>query len=157
MIFSKRPFKRIATISIFAAILSGCVTGAQEAQELPLIKHNYSTKKTLAYNHFGFNFDSVPRGIYNILDEKPTEFTINIYIADNQSCKFVYTKNDKGDTEQVTKTESVKGYLSGENVLLKLDCKGKESNIDYKVIAYANGVEYDRIGNLSYLVESGEI
>lgn len=157
MILSKIPFKKVFIISTVAAVLSSCATGLQKAQELPLVKHSYSTKDTTAYNRFGFDYNSTPSGIYNILDKKPTEFTMNIYIGDNQGCKFIYTKNDKGDTEQVTKTESVKGYLSGKNVLLELDCKGKDSNIDYKVLAYANGVEYDKVGNLSYLVESGEL
>nr|WP_274933062.1 hypothetical protein [Francisella tularensis] len=39
--------------------------------------------------------------------------------------------------------------------MLKLEFKVKDYNIDYKVIAYANDIEYDRVGNLSYLVESG--
>jgi len=145
-------------LSVFiVAMLSGCATGPQKAQELTLIKHDYSTKKTLAYNYFGFYSDNIPRGIYNIMDKKPTEFSMNIYVGDNQGCKFIYTKNEKGDTGEVSKTESINGYLSGGNILLKLNCKGKNSNIDYKVLAYAKGIEYDRVGNLSYLVESGKI
>ncbi|MDE5037747.1 hypothetical protein NAI57_10465, partial [Francisella tularensis subsp. holarctica] len=54
-----------------------------------------------------------------------------------------------------TQTGTFTAYFSVRNELIKLECKGKDSNIDYKVIAYANAFEYDRVGNLSYLVESG--
>ncbi|AIT09864.1 hypothetical protein LO80_07700 [Candidatus Francisella endociliophora] len=157
MSFLKAFSKNTIFITVIAITISSCATGPQKAQELPLLEHKYSTKKTLAYSRFGFDFASTPSGMFNVLDKKPTEFDINIYIGDNQGCKFIYTKDPKGDTEEVTKTESIKGYLSGSNVLLELDCQGKDSNIDYKIVSYANGIEYDKIGNLSYLVESGEL
>lgn len=142
-------------IGMAGLILSSCVT--QQAQELPLVGHNYSKSKIMAYNRFGFNDENVPRGILSVISKDPTNFDINVYIADNQGCEFVYTKDEKGTQGKITETGSVKGYLTDKNVLLELNCTGKDSNIDYKIIVYANGDEYDRVGNLSYLAASGEI
>ena len=43
------------------------------------------------------------------------------------------------------------------DTLLKVICAGEESNIDYKIIAKANDIEYTHIGNLSYFAESSKI
>lgn len=80
---------------------------------------------------------------------------VNVYIGDNYGCKFTYTMDKEGKKEEIAKTSSFVSYLSGSNELLKLECKGEDSNIDYKIIVYANNVEYDKVGNLSYLAASG--
>lgn len=149
-------------IVIFAllsvSLLSSCAKDDGKAKELPLLKHNYSKSKHTASQVFGFDYATTPKGIYNVVNKEPTKFTVNVYIADNEGCKFTYTKDKDGDHEEdFTKTQSFTAYLSGRNELLKLQCKGEQSNIDYKIVAYANGAEYDNIGNLSYLVESGSI
>ncbi|MBK2356173.1 hypothetical protein IBE09_00815 [Francisella hispaniensis] len=152
----KIVFSKKIIIAIFMTLLvASCATDKYQARELPLLKHGYSKKKLTAYNTFGFRYDSTPSGIFNIIDKKPTEFLVNMYIGDNQGCKFIYTVDTKGKQGEITKTGSFTAYLSGRNELLKLECQGKNSNIDYKVITYANAIEYDRVGNLSYLVESG--
>lgn len=123
-----------------------------------MIKHKYSKSKHTAYRIFGFDYATTPSGIYNVVNKEPTKFTVNVYIADNEGCKFTYTKDDKGaHQDQFDSTQSFTAYLSGRNELLTLECTGKQSNIDYKIIAYANGIEYDSIGNFSYLVESGAL
>ncbi|AXH30727.1 hypothetical protein CGC45_07470 [Francisella opportunistica] len=136
-------------------LVTSCSTDSYQAEELPLLKHGYSKKKLTAYNIFGFRFDNTPQGIFNIIDKKPTEFLVNVYVGDNQDCKFIYTADIKGKQGEITQTGSFVAYLSGRNELLKLECKGKGSNIDYKIITYANAIEYDSLGSLSYLVESG--
>lgn len=132
------------------SLVISCTTDSYQARELPLLKHGYSKKKLTAYNIFGFRYDTKKRGIFNVIDEKPTEFLVNIYIGDNQGCKFIYTADTKGKQGEITQTSSFTSYLSGRNELLKLECKGKDSNIDYKVTTYANAIEYDRVGSLSY-------
>ncbi|BCD91673.1 hypothetical protein fh0823_18120 [Francisella halioticida] len=123
-----------------------------------MIKHNYSKSKHTAYQIFGFDYATTPKDIYNVVNKVPTKFTVNVYIADNENCEFTYTKDESGDHQgQFRSSQSFTAYLSGKNELLRLECEGKQSNIDYKIVAYANGVEYDNIGNLSYLVESGVI
>ncbi|MFV9958672.1 MAG: hypothetical protein AB8V31_05790 [Francisella endosymbiont of Hyalomma scupense] len=119
-----------------ALLVTSCTTDSYQARELPLLKHGYSKKKLTAYNIFGFRYDNTPRGIFNVIDEKPTEFLINIYIGDNQDCKFIYTADTKSKQDEITQTGSFTAYLSSRNELLKLECKGKDSNIDYKVIRY---------------------
>ncbi|WP_425536917.1 FTL_1709 family lipoprotein [Francisella-like endosymbiont] len=153
---TKVVFSKKIIIAMFMALLvTSCTTDSYQARELPLLKHGYSKKKLTAYNIFGFRYDNAPRGIFNVIDEKPTEFLVNIYIGDNQDCKFIYTADTKGKQDEITQTGSFTAYLSSRNELLKLECKGKDSNIDYKVITYVNAIEYDRVGSLSYLVESG--
>lgn len=143
---------------IVGLLLSSCAKDDGKARKLPLLEHDFSKSKHTAYQIFGFDYATTPKGIYNVVDKEPTKFTVNVYIADNQGCQFTYTKDRDGDhQEQFDKSQSFTSYLSGRNELLRLDCKGEQSNIDYKIIAYANGVEYDRIGNLSYLVEAGRI
>ncbi|MED7787689.1 hypothetical protein [Francisella sp. 19X1-34] len=157
-----KPYKQKRTIFylgflvlLISSLLSSCASD-KKARELPIIKHNFSKSKYTAYQVFGFDYATTPDGIYNVVNKVPTKFTVNVYIADNEGCKFTYTKDDKGaHQDYFTSTQSFTAYLSGRNELLKLECTGKQSNIDYKIVAYANGVEYDNIGNLSYLVESG--
>ncbi len=154
-IFSKN-FLIVSVLSVFFVLLTSCATDdGYQGQPLPVIKHGYSKKKQMAYNIYGFKFENTPRGIYNILDKKPTQFLVNVYIGDNYGCKFIYTMNKDGKKEEISKTSSFESYLSGSNELLKLECKGEDSNIDYKIVVYANNTEYDKIGNLSYLVASG--
>ncbi|WP_150466804.1 hypothetical protein [Francisella sp. SYW-9] len=144
-------------VLLITSLLSSCAND-KKAKELPIIKHSFSKSKHTAYQVFGFDYATTPNGIYNVVNKEPTKFIVNVYIADNEGCKFTYTKDRKGAHQgQFDSTQSFTAYLSGRNELLKLECTGKQSNIDYKIIAYANGVEYDNIGNLSYLVESGAL
>nr|AAV29876.1 NT02FT0488 [synthetic construct] len=147
--------RKVIIVMLMTLLVTSCTTDKYQARELPLLKHGYSKKNLTAYNIFGFCCDNTPSGIFNIIDKKPTEFLVNIYVGDNQGCKFIYAADTKGKQGEITQTGSFTAYLSGRNELLKLECKGKDSNIDYKVIAYANAIEYDRVGNLSYLVEPG--
>lgn len=149
--------KKILTILAGGLVLSSCATGPQMARELPVTKHSYSKSKHEAYKKFGFDYDSTPKGIFNTVNKKPTEFDVHVYIGENQDCKFIYTSTMDEGTESFADTKAFKAYLNGHNTLLELRCKGNDSNIDYKVEAYANGIEYDNIGNLSYLVEAGEL
>ncbi|AJI57751.1 hypothetical protein LA02_147 [Francisella philomiragia] len=155
-IFFSRKFLVVLLLSV-SFLLSGCSTTGDgyQGQVLPIIKHGHSKKKQTAYNIYGFKFENTPSGIYNILDKKPTEFLVNVYVGDNYGCKFTYTMDKEGKKEEITKTSSFVSYLSGSNELLKLECKGEDSNIDYKIVVYANNVEYDKVGNLSYLAASG--
>lgn len=145
-------------VLLIVIFLSGCAKDDGKAKELPLLKHSYSKPQHTAYQIFGFDYATTPKGVYNVVNKVPTKFTVNVYIADNEGCKFTYTKDEDGyHQEEFTQSQSFTAYLSGRNQLLTLQCKGKQSNIDYKIVAYANGVEYDNIGNLSYLVESGAL
>jgi hypothetical protein len=152
-------YKKISLVLGAAIILSSCVTqNIQPAKMLPLIGHGHSKAKKVAYNKFGFDPESdISSGMFNIYDNNPTEFKVNIYIGDNQGCKFIYLKDKKGTKAEIMQSGSIKAYLSAKGVLLDLQCQGDKSNIDYKIEAYSNGVEYDRSDNLSYLAESGSL
>ena len=146
-------------LAFIVIALIGCVAGVEKVgkvQDLPLMKHSYSKSKVLAYKNFGFDPDDLPSGVDDITDSSPTEIKVNLYIADNQRCKFTYIASKRGAKEQETRTSSFSAYLSDKGVLLEAQCIGKDSNVDYKISVYANGVEYDRIGNLSFLAESHE-
>lgn len=78
--------KKIIIVMFMALLVTSCTTDGYQSRELPLLKHDYSKKKLTVYNIFGFSYDKASRGIFNVIDEIPTEFLINIYI----SYKYIY-------------------------------------------------------------------
>ncbi|GAB4221724.1 MAG: hypothetical protein Kow0076_0060 [Francisella sp.] len=149
---SLKNFSRVKHIGIlFIFLISSCAHNVHIAEEIPLLKKGYSKKNHTTYNIFGFPQDSAPSDFLNIFSKKPTEFLVQVYIADNNGCQFTYLTNTKGKKEHITQTSTFKTYISDKNELLKLECTGKNSNIDYKISTYVNGREYYRVGNLSYI------
>ncbi|KEI35188.1 FTL_1709 family lipoprotein [Allofrancisella frigidaquae] len=152
--------KRNATIVLSLVIVSvGCITETQsqvKAQRLALLDQGFSKSKVTAYKDYSFDSASLPSGIKNIDQTDPTEFNIKVYITNNKGCKFIYIKSKDGIKDKQTESGSFKAYLSDKNVLLRASCKGKESNIDYKIIIKVNDIEYNRVGNLSYRAEASE-
>lgn len=142
-------------VSLFASLVTSCA--AVKFTDLPLVGNSFSKSKVTAYKKFGFDYDAMPADVQNIGGVNPTEFRVNVFVANNNGCEFIYTKskNDEKDTE--TKSNAFSAYLSYQNILLKVICAGKDSNIDYKIIAKAKGVKYTHVGNLSYLEEAAII
>ncbi len=84
-----------------------------------------------------------------ITSDKPVVFDVSLFIADNSGCHiFHYTK--EGKEVKSIKSGSFKSYLLGDNTLLKIFCKGKLSNIDYKVLAKTEDNEYSRYGSFYF-------
>ena len=142
-------------LSLFYSLVTSCATA--KFTDLPLINGNFTKSKITAYKRFGFEYDAMPANVQNIDGVSPTEFGVNLFISNNDNCEVLYTKSKDGKKGKETKTASFKAYLSEQNILLKVICAGKESNIDYKIIAKANGVTYTHVDNLSYLEESSDI
>ncbi|MDE4974042.1 hypothetical protein NAI33_09765, partial [Francisella tularensis subsp. holarctica] len=87
--------RKVIIVMLMTLLVTSCATDKYQARERPLLKQGYSKKNLTAYNIFGFCYDNTPRGIFNIIDKKPTEFLVNIYVVDNQGCKFIYTADTK--------------------------------------------------------------
>lgn len=151
-------FSKILLASVFVSLVTSCATA--KFTDLPLKNSDFTNKKITAYQEFGFEYDagyddSIPVGVKNIGNDNPTEFSVNLFIGNNDNCKFIYLDPSKsGKKIKETKSASFKTYLSKQNILLKAICVGKESNINYKIVAKADGIQYTRVGNLSYLAES---
>ena len=151
---SKTISKTIA-VSLFSLLVTSCATA--KFTDLPLINSNFIKSKITAYKKFGFEYDAMPANVQNIDGADPTEFNVNVFIANNENCEVLYINSKDRETETETKSASFKAYLSEQNILVKVICAGKNSNIDYKITAKTNDVKYTNIGNLSYLEESSEI
>ena len=150
-----RIISKIIAVFLFSLLVTSCT--AVKFTDLPLIDSNFTKPKITAYKNFGFNYDAMPANVQNIDDINPTEFNVNVFTGNNHGCKILYVKSKDGEKDQKTNTSSFKAYLSDQDILLKIVCAGKDSNIDYKITAEANGVKYTHVGNLSYLEESGDI
>jgi hypothetical protein len=151
---SKILSKTIA-VSLLGSLVASCATA--EFTDLPLIDSEFTKPKVTAYKRFGFDFDAMPANVQNIDGINPTEFSVNLFIGNNDNCEVLYVKSKDGKKDRETKSTSFNAYLSEKNTLLKVICAGKDSNIDYKITAKANGIKYTHVGNLSYLEESSEI
>ena len=156
MKFKKQIIKikiNIAVLSCISVALAGCSIFKNEQDKyksLELQKHNYKDSNFSAYKNYGIDSYNTQ----NITSSHPTVFDTNIYIINNNDCKFVYT-NKSGKQQTVTKTSTIKAYLSKTNTLIKVICESKDSNTDYKILATTNKyVEYQASGNLSYIDES---
>lgn len=152
---SKSMLKTL-TICLLSSFVVGCAAEAKLVG-LPVLNSNFTEPKVTAYKNFGFEDDSLPKNMQNIMGVDPTEFDVNLFVGQNQDCKIIYTTSIDGVKDQETKSASFKAYLTPENVLIKVICAGEESNIDYKIIAKANGQSYYYVGNLSYMEESSSI
>ena len=142
-------------VSLIGSLVTSCATA--KFTDLPLIDNNFTKPKITAYKRFGFEYDAIPTNVENIAGANPTEFKVNVFIGNNDDCEILYTKSKDGEKDRATESASFKAYLSDQNILLKVICAGKDSNIDYKITAKANGIKYTHVGNLSYLEESAEI
>ena len=142
-------------VSLSGLLISSC--DASKFTDLPLINSDFTKPKITAYKKFGFDFNEMPANVQNIDGVHPTEFKVNVFIANNNDCEILYIKSKDGKKDREIKSASFNAYLSEQNTLIKVICAGKESNIDYKITARANGVKYTHVGNLSYLAEASDI
>ena len=143
------------SISLLVSLVTSCATA--KFTDLPLVDSDFTKPKITAYKKFGFDYDAIPASVQNIAGINPTEFGVNLFIGNNDNCEVLYVKSKDGKKDRETKSASFKAYLSEQNILLKVICAGKDSNIDYKIIAKAKGIEYTHVGNLSYLEEASDI
>ncbi|AJC49534.1 hypothetical protein IB642_06890 [Allofrancisella guangzhouensis] len=151
--------RNITIVLSLGVVLVGCVTETEsqiKAQKLALLDQGFSKSRVTAHKDYGFDSTNLFSNVKDIGQKDPTEFNVRVYITNNQGCKFVYIKSKDGKLDQQVETGSFKAYLSDKNILLKASCKGKKSNIDYKIITKVNGTEYNSIGNLSYSAEAAE-
>ncbi len=145
---------KIITVSLLGTLLGSCAKA--KFTDLPLMDSSFTKSKITANKKFGFNYDAMPAGVQNVGGVNPTEFNVDLFITNNQDCKFIYLKSKDGKKDTETETTSFKAYLSEQNILLKVICAGEASNVDYKITAEDNGVKYTNIGNLSYFAESSD-
>ena len=146
-IFSKRNFLIVFCLPL---LLVGCATNSVNvSKDLLLSKSGYIKSETIAYQWFGVGRIHLFGGPKNVTKDEPTRFHINMFVVDNEGCKIIYYAKD-GKKLESTKSASLYGYLSDENILVKVICKGDNSNIDYKIQAVSDGIEYSRSGSLYY-------
>ncbi|MFC4893083.1 hypothetical protein ACFPDQ_08485 [Pseudofrancisella aestuarii] len=133
--------------------LSGCTATNPNLESTVDIKdlgHGYEKTIKQAYKVYGFK--QVPSDIDNIASGDPTPFDVDLYIADNKGCKFIYMKTPS-DQSSISETGSFTAYLLDKS-LIKIQCDGKYSNIDYKANIRVSNHKYKIVGNLSYLAEA---
>ena len=151
---SKILSKNIA-ISLFGSLVTSCATA--KFTNLPMTNSDFTKPKVTAFQKFGFDYEAMPEGVQNVDGIEPTEFNVHLFVGNNDDCKVIYINSKDGKKDKQSKTSVFKAYLSAQDTLLKVICAGEESNIDYKIIAKANDIEYTHIGNLSYFAESSKI
>jgi hypothetical protein len=129
----------------------------EDNNNLVVKKIGYVHKDTIAYKWLGLpgkpKQDTMLQRMLGenktITSDKPVVFNVSLFIEDNDGCHiFHYTK--EGKEVKSIKSDSFKSYLLGDNTLLKIFCKGKLSNIDYKILAKDEDTEYSRYGSFYF-------
>ncbi|APC97528.1 FTL_1709 family lipoprotein [Francisella frigiditurris] len=133
--------------------LSGCTAtnpNIESTVDIRDIGHDYDRSIKQSYKVYGFR--QVPNDVKDIASGDPTPFDVDVYITDNKGCKFIYMKTPN-DQSSISETGSFTAYLLDKS-LMKIQCDGKYSNIDYKANIRAGEHKYKIVGNLSYLAEA---
>ena len=76
---------------MLGSLVASCPTA--EFTDLPIMDSDFTKSKITAYKMFGFDYDAMPANVQNIDGINPTEFDVNLFIANNYSCKVIYLKS----------------------------------------------------------------
>ena len=150
-------------IGIFIALclpimLVGCAkVDIDSNNKLVEKKIGYVHKDTIAYKWLGLPGKPTQGNMLQemlgenktITSDKPVVFNVSMFIEDNDGCHIFHYTEDGKEVKSI-KSESFKAYLLGDNTLLKVFCKGKLSNIDYKILAKDEDTEYSTYGSFYF-------